>query len=205
VDKEPLNPPVWASVGEVENKHLSDLLSLASANFGRHTDWFFRHRETGLRNLAAILAAESALVGVALTQKGIPAAFIVVLLMALACAAPAVAWLAVSSCRRNFVAALENLFMIAKVAWAMGIMANVAVNEKVVGAAPCPGRGDKTLYAPRWARDTLAHTTCEGFVAANLDNPRNTVFMAKLTIIIFGVGACALGLLGAGIVLLHQT
>jgi hypothetical protein len=29
--------------------------------------------------------------------------------------------------------------------------------------------------------------------------------MAKLTIIIFGVGACALGLLGAGIVLLHQT
>ncbi|MBZ5617353.1 MAG: hypothetical protein LAQ69_01280 [Acidobacteriia bacterium] len=204
MDQDPLHLPPWASVGAIESKHLSDLLSLASTNYGRQTDWFLRHHDTGVKNLAAILAAESALVGLAATQKGIPAALVIALLVVLVCAASVLAWLAVRSCQRAFTAAMESVFVMAKVAWAMGVTAKVAVDESVVSVVRCPGRDDYTLYAPRWVEDSLAYTTCEGFVKANLANRKNTLFLTKLTIIVFGGSACALGLLGAGFVLLHR-
>jgi hypothetical protein len=204
VDKESLQTPLWASVGAIENSHLSDLLSLASTNYGRHMEWFLRHHDTGIKNLAAILAAESAVVGLAVTHKGIPAVFIVVLLAILACAAAVLAWLAVRSCRRSYTAATENVFMMTKVAWAMGVISKVAVGENVVSDDECPGRGDNTLYAPRWVKDSLQHATSAEFVAYNLGNRRNTLFLTTLTTIVFGTSACALGLLGACLVLLHR-
>jgi hypothetical protein len=116
-------------MGAISNQHLSDLLSLASANYGRQMDWFLRHHDTGIKNLAAILAAESALVGLTVTQKGIPAAFVLALLAILASAAPTLAWLAVGACRRSFAAAMESVFMMTKAAWAMGIVSEVAVDR----------------------------------------------------------------------------
>jgi len=83
----------------------------------------------------------------------------------------------------------------------------VAVNQNLVNASSCPGCADNTLYTPRWASDSRARTT-EEFVDENFRNqknkPKNTFFLTKLTIIVFGVSACALGLLGAGLVLLHR-
>jgi hypothetical protein len=69
--------PIWASVGSSENKHLPELLTLASTNYGRQTEWFLRHYNTGIRNLAAVLTAESALVGLAVTHKELPAVYII--------------------------------------------------------------------------------------------------------------------------------
>ncbi len=200
---EPVDPPIWASVGTVENKHLTDLMSVASANFGRHVDGFLRHRETGIKNLAAILAAESAVVGFALTNEKIRGVFIVTLLVILALAAVALTRLAVSQCRRAFLGELESLFLMAKVAWAMGVMFNVDVDQKVARGVRSPGSADKTLYAPRWAKDCLAYATCEAYVDANFRNPENTFSTTRLTIVVVGVSASALGLIGAVLVGLH--
>ena len=129
---------------------------------------------------------------------------ILALLVVLACAAPILAWLAVRSCQRAFTAVLESAFLMAKVAWAMGLTTKVAVDEKVIRMSACPGRNDDTLYAPRWVEDSRAHTTCEEFVKAHLANRKNTLFLTKLTIIVFGAGASALGMLGVGFVLLYR-
>jgi len=196
----PIHRPAWASIGASENQHLPELLSFASTNWGRHTDLFLRHHENGTKNLAAILATESAIVGVAFAQKSIPAAFLATLLVILAIVGPMLAWLTISSCRRSFRAAMESVFLVAKVAWALGLTFNVAVNEYRVSASEGPGRDDKSLYGPRWVNDSLKHTTCEGFITANFANRWNTYFLAKVTTLTLGVVALALGLIGASMI-----
>jgi len=197
----PPTPP-WVTLTVDENAHLSDLMTLASTNFGRHLDWFQRHRDMAVKNIAAILAAETALVGLGVAQKQVlPAAFALALLLVLSCAAPVLAWLGIRACRQAYRAAMESAFMMAKVAWTMGALSVVAVKQSVVGNATCPGYADLSLYAPRWTNDCVQHRTTDEFVAATLSCRTNTCFLAKVTILVFGSGACALGLLGVGLIM----
>lgn len=201
MNKASAKPVIWASMGPDENKHLSDLLSLASSNYGRHNDWFMRHHERAINNLAAILAAEAALISFAATHEKIPGFFTTDLLIGLACTAIILACLGVFSCRRSFRAGLENLYMMANVAWAMGVTTNVAVNESTVikNAAPDTKRHhceDESLYVPRWLNGCLAHETCEKFVNHTMRNWKSTLNLTNITILLFGLGACAFAVAG---------
>lgn len=189
--------PLWASVGPTENKHLHELLTLASTSYGRQTDWFLRHYDTGVRNLAAVLTAESALMGLSATHKDLPAMFTVGVLLLLVCIAVVLSVLAIISCRQSYKAALESVFLMAEVVWSMGLMRDVQVDMSGVSGSG-PGWQDPTLYPPRWYEDMLQYATSKEFVKHKLKNRDNTLFMAKLTIIVFGVGTCCLGLAGAG-------
>ena len=188
--------PLWASVGPSKNKHLPELLTLASTSYGRQTDWFLRHYDAGVRNLAAVLTAESALIGLA-AHKELPAMFTVGLLLLLACIAVVLSALAIISCRQSYKAALESVFLTAEVVWSMGLMRDVQVDVNGVSGSG-PGWQDPTLYPHRWYHDMLQYATSEAFVKTKLRNRNNTLFMAKLTIIVFGVGTCCLGVAGAG-------
>jgi len=162
------------------------------------------YRDSGIRNLAVIAAAESGLVGVALTPNGAPAStFIADLLAILAVAALLLSLLAVISCRRSFIAEMESLYVMAMVTWAMGLTYNVEVDQRMVDLKTRPQSVDRTLYARRWVEGAFKHKSCDDFVGENLAKWWNTYFLTKLTIIVFGACACALGFLGMRLVSVH--
>jgi hypothetical protein len=203
VENEPPVTPSWASMEDNHNKHLPDFLTFASNSYARQTDWFLRHYDTGVRNLAAVLTAESALVGLFATQKVLPPMVIAGLLIFLACVGVVLTVLAIISCKQSYRAALESIFLTAKIAWAMGFIDKVKIDVSLV-SGPSPGWKDETLYPPRWSQDVLRYSTSHKFVEAKLRNRNNTLFMAKLTLIVFGLGTCGLGLVGAGWILAHR-
>ena len=58
-----MTDPNWAQFVDPPNKHLPDLLVYASASYGKHLDWFHRHKEGGIKLLAGLLVAEFTIVG----------------------------------------------------------------------------------------------------------------------------------------------
>jgi hypothetical protein len=190
--------PAWAASGPQDNPYLPNLLSLASTNYAKQTDWFLHHRESGIRNLGAILFAESTLMSFYKSSSGLPMPVFVAVLVMLGSAAPAFTWLAVRSCRRSFGAAMENALMMAKVAWAMGA-------ARIVIARQCgdrfPAASDESLYVPRWLDDCHASPTTQAFREDHLKSLNNTYGMTKIVLIMLGVGATGIGLLCAAFVL----
>src|ERR1035441_7514610 len=145
--------PTWAEPASSPNSNLPNLLTIASMSFERHTNWYLRHCETGIRNLAAIIAAEAAIVGIYFThlaQKGVPVGIVSALLLGvLALAvAPFLCSLAIRSSTRAFLASMESTRLMTKCIWAMGLTAKVAVNDAV---ADLPQYADdQFLYPKRW-------------------------------------------------------
>ena len=190
--------PLWANVGEFENCHLPDLLTFSSENYGRQTNWFLRHRDTGIRNLAVIIASETAITSLYFTtDKQIPPAFIIMLLLLLAFLAPLLALSALCSCKRAFRAAMENALLTAKIVWALGLTSNVEVKKSNVDLQKCPARDDLYLYVPRYVEDSLAHPTTKTYSNANLSNRKNTYFWGRFTIVLFCLGAILVGVIAA--------
>jgi len=194
-------PPSWARAASDENKNLGELLSFASANYGRHVDWFLKHHDTGIKNLAAVVVAETTLVGVAVSPNGKAAfLFFTALLVMLACAAPILCWLAIVSSRQSYRASLESVYLTAMVIWGMGLASEVAVGKHAILAARCPSCTDRTLYPKRWVDDTFGAESCDDFVEKKLGHRKNTLFLYTVTLIVIGIGACGLGVLGACLV-----
>jgi hypothetical protein len=199
-----MEQPSWLRISKTENTHLSDMLSFGSANYGRHTEWFLRHRDTGLRNLAAVLAAEFTITSIYFANKGAPKVFVVPILLLLVLLAIILAEAACSSCHNAFRASLENALLVTKVAWAMGLANAVSVPEIPNENEHPPVPKDLTLYVPRYLSTAQKHATTEKFVDAHLRARNNTYFWAKVTIRIFCAGAVLVGLLAAIAIIFYQ-
>jgi hypothetical protein len=189
--------PDWADLSNPPNANLPNLLSLASGSYERHIGWFLRHSDTGIRNLGAVIAAETAIVGLYFThfsQKDTPQTIICVLsLLALALVvAPSLCSLATRSTTQAYSAAMESVRLITKCVWAMGLTSSVAVNS----APPnIPSKhGDRYLYPKRWTEGPLKGSELE-FIEHCLRNRKGTYFLTMRTLQLI----CAVGvLLGCG-------
>lgn len=160
-------PPIapskgWYQIGESENTHLPALLTVASDNYVQQTEWFLRHRDTGIRHLMAILAAESTITGLYFTtHKQIPLVIISIVLGCMMFLAVLFALYAIRSCERSYRASLEHCMLMAKITWALGLHANVVIKNDRCGKCPAPD--DPFLYVPRFVNnateDQMAWTT----------------------------------------------
>jgi hypothetical protein len=202
-----IEQPSWTRISKPENIYLPDILDFASANYGRHTDWFLRHRDTGIRNLAAVLTAEFAVTSIYFSDKGADKGFVVTILFLLVLLAIILAIAACCSCYRAFRASLENAVFVTKIAWAMGLANPVSIpeiskeNEKELP----PVSQDPTLYVPKYLRTAQKYKSTDEFVKAHL-NAINTYFWAKITIGVFCAGAVVLGLVaGYSVLFIHMS
>lgn len=128
-----------------------------------------QHRESGIRDVGAILFGESTLMSFYKSSSGLPMLVFVALLVMLGRAAPAFTWLAIRSCRRSFGAAIENAVMMAKVAWAMGA-AQVVISDQC--GADFPAGKDASPYAPRWLSDCHKSQTTDAFQGRSPGQPK---------------------------------
>ena len=184
--------PCWAELGDAANPYLSDLLSLASANYARQTDWFLRHRDNGLKNLAAIIGAETAVTGLYFTaQDRIPHSVLTAFLTLLAIFAVLLSWAAWRSCTRSFTASVESAALMCKAVWAMGLFSKVAVPRAAANLGAGPLRKDRHFYVDRWVSDAEKRETTDGYRTENLGNWENTYFLERVTIFVFCLGAVA--------------
>ncbi len=191
--------PDWAQPSDADNQYLPEMLKFGSDNYLRQTSWFLHHRDTGFRNLAAVLAAELAVVSLHFANVGVPDVPTAVILTSLGLFAVPLSISAYRSCGRAFRASLESVVLIAKAMWAMGLMDKVLLADTRRGPEPAPVPKDLTFYVPRFSRDSREKgiVTTDGFVEAHLQDWQNTCNLAKWTIWIFCVGAVVTGLVGA--------
>lgn len=192
--------PLWARWAAEENRHLPELLSYASTNYGRHLDLFMKHAEAGTRNLALILATESALIVGAYTNE-IPRILSAALLGILAIMAIIFGHCAIAACGKSYLAAMESVHLVTKTVWAMGLTSNVAVQRRADGQYSTPD--DLSLYPSRWYLDACAHSTGKEFAEARMADRENTCFLMRLTLIMLVIGAVAIAGVG-GLAVLHR-
>jgi hypothetical protein len=187
----------WVCKGASCDNKLPHLLSFAAGNYGRHTEWFLRHVDVGIRNLGAVLTAEFAVISLHFANVRVPWLVTSPMLILLALIAILLATSALNSCRRSFAALLENALLVTKTVWAMGLAGGVPFPSGDSDPAWRPVPEDPCLYVPRYLKDATGHSTTEAFVEHHLRNKKNTYSWGKLTICVFCAAAVGIGLVGA--------
>lgn len=188
----------WITDGPLGSQnHLPCILEYAASHYGRHTEWFQRHRDTGIKSQVLILTAEFAVLGLHFSgTRAFPAAIICLSLVMMAVFSIVLALASSRSCRHSFRASLEHALLVTKCAWAMGCADPVAVENMPRSRAPVPE--DEMLYVKRYHEDACHQgvPTTEDFVRIRLDAPGTTYKMAVLTIIVFCIGAVSTSIFG---------
>lgn len=187
--------PKWALETEESNSNLSHLLDFASENYGRHTDWFLKHKDTGIKTLAVILTAEITTISIYIANhlNNLITIFILIILSFLSFL---LRNYAINSCRRSYRAALENALLITKTLWAMGLTKPIKVKSTDVDLNKCPVPEDETPYVPRYLNDAAKHKITQNFVDYHLSEPDTTCYDAIRTIRIFGGVVLLTGIMG---------
>jgi hypothetical protein len=175
------------------------MLEYATSQYGRHTEWFLRHKESGVTILATILTAESAVVGL-FVSNNIKAGGAWPVLMMLAVLSCVIAHLASQSCRRAFVAALEHAALTAKTMWAMGLVSEVRVDQAVVQGDP-PFPDDDSMFVPRYYSDARqqARPNTDKYVQFHISKAETTFQSARRTLAAMGLAGALIGLISASI------
>lgn len=181
---------------------LHKLLDLAAAGFGRHLDNFQRHRDAVVRQLGAILAAETIILRF-LPTSDVPWWIGTLILTLLAVVSLILAHSGASSCMRAYLAALEHAVLFSKVMWALFPEGGVKVDESTRARSAPPVPADRTLHVPRYLHDALEFETTEKYVAHHLgrDVPffqrrRNTYYWALIVIWSLGSVSFVVGFVG---------
>ncbi|MCT2533839.1 hypothetical protein N2488_11655 [SAR92 clade bacterium H231] len=177
----------WIDSSKGNNNYLPNLLDFAASNYGRHTDWFLKHRDTGLKNLALILTAEFTVLGLHFTKTGFPKFLVCLSLVLLSAFSILIAYSACQSCKNAFKASLESALLVTKTAWAMGLVGAVSLEKTSTLLPPVPD--DEMLYTKRYWEDALPpkSNTTEDFVDWNMRNRRSTYFWGNLTLFLFSL------------------
>jgi hypothetical protein len=193
--------PPWAQIapGLTTNANLPQLLDFAAASYGRHTDWFHRHREAGIRNLGAVLASEFAVATLysSSSNRVDLRPFAVGAFLLLAAIIIPLAWSTLGSCRTSFKAALESVVLISKCIWALGLASGVRIAADQIDLSSCPFPSDELLYVKRYFSDACVHATEYEFVQHHLGRRNTTYFHTRVTLWVFCLGAVVFGVLGA--------
>ena len=196
--------PKWARNGGNTTINLEKLIDYGSDNYGRHTDWFLRHRNTGLRNLAVLIAAEFTVASLYFSNTNSSKVLSVVILFVIAIAAPLLWLFAYRSCRSSFRASLESAILVTKVAWAMGIIDPISIKKEEWNKTRIPVPGDTSLYIWRYWNDAKDHHTTNEFVNYHLKARGNTYYWAKMTIGIFCIASILFGIVAGICILVHS-
>jgi len=171
------------------NVDLKEVIRYAQAHYGRHTDWYLRHRDGGIKCLVVLLTAELAIAGVCIDgklDKGLATMALIfasVLSVALTC-------LSVLSCSQAYRAALEHALLVSKAAWAMGWCTVVQVPTGISDTSKCPAPNDETLYVSRYIEDARNASDTKDFTTKHMRKWKNTYFAAKWTLILLGAAGC---------------
>jgi hypothetical protein len=144
----------WA-IGGTSERDLKPLLDYAHAHYVSHADSFLRHKDSGIKTLAAVLTAEFGILGLAFSgfafTRPILSALAIAGLLLLGLITPFLNKLAVQNCTRSYRAALEQAAMVTKIVWAMGLAEQIPISPHAVGDCPFPM--DDGLYVPRYLDD----------------------------------------------------
>lgn len=189
--------PRWAKVSEsTQTQGLSDLLSYARHNYASHTDWYLRHRETGIKTIGVIIAATFT-VGSLSFDKELDAHLASLALGILAVLSIVMPALAIRSCHQAYRASLESALLATKAIWAMGLAGKIGVPSDVLLSERPPAVGDRYLYVTRYIKDASRSRTTKSFVRESMTKCGTTYFATKWTLLLLGmVGATmAVGLL----------
>ncbi len=162
----------WVTTTGKENcipnnsNELLAVLTVGSEAYGKHTEWFLKHRETALKQLAILITAELAIQNLVVEPEGanLPARMLLLLLAFMSLLLAHAGW---RNCQQAFTAAMENVLLVNKIIWSMAPSGKVHLAAPVdVNNMPC--RQDETLYVPRFLKHSIDAYTTEAFVQENL-------------------------------------
>jgi hypothetical protein len=182
---------MWFQSQDEESNHLEALLNYAHCQYGRHTEWFLRHRDIGISTLATILTAQSALGGLLFSDKLAPIVAIATILILMLLVYPLME-LSRYACKQAFRAAMEHTALIAKIVWSMGLAECVSV-KRTATPAGAPFELDQSFYIPRYIRGAKDFPTTDAYVNHHLKHSRNSYRAARLTLLTMGCSAWVLG------------
>ena len=177
--------------------NVSDLLVYATTNYGNHTEWFLRHKESGFRTLGAVLSAELAIAGFYFSHAHIARGVAVGALLLLGVLSIPLTRLAIRSCSKAFQASLEHAFMITKVVCAMGLGEGTRLALDHPQSSALIGPGDATLYVPRYLEHASQAQTTADFVERGFARGGTTYSSTLWTLRIVGSVAAAVGIGGS--------
>jgi hypothetical protein len=183
------------TTNNIEGLRLSDLLQYATGQYAHHTDWFLRHKDTGVQLLAAAIAADSAVVGLCLSDK-LPAAVGALVLLFIAMVGFAFARLAIRSCFQAYRAAIEHAALTTKVI-SLGGMAHMIGNYETTTGNKAEVFPNDPLFVPRYLRDMKEYPDTDSYVEDRLRKRGTTLHAAKRLLYLMSVAAVFGGLGGS--------
>ena len=195
----------WARSAKQPAEHLETMLSLALTNYGKQTNWFLHHRDTGIKHLGVMLAAQVSVISLALPNNTVPAWVAITTLLFLGIIGPCLARSAILSAKSSYRASIEYAVLTTKSLWALGLTGIVDVQEAGSDRNKLPAAKDKTFYIGRHIENHSSRDcTTEDIVDDLLFNRDNTFYRAKYVLIIFAVAVVALAIVGT-ITILSKT
>jgi len=197
-----------------DSDNLRAILTTGLTLYTKHTEWFLKHRETTLRQLALLITAELAIQKFVVDPDGTSSPARVLLLL-LACLSPLLAHSGIRSCKQAFQAAMENIILVNKILWSMGPSGKVFTDHNV-DESFIPAHQDTTLQVPRFLEHSVKAASTNCFVNDNLSfrkglsrlflldwflrrkkikeiKPPNTFFWTTILIWILGMIGIAIG------------
>ena len=181
---------------------LYNLLEVASNAFIAHTDWSIRHRDTSLRQLAVLIAAELIVLKF---HRDIPTDLNIgpFILLSFGFLAFVLSLGGAQSVGRAYLASMENVLFMNKLMWAINPSGKVNLPEKFLNAPYFPASDDETLFVYRYQEESTDDKTTKAFTEKragknvfSLGHPSNTLFWAKLSIYSMGFIGLSIGLAG---------
>lgn len=193
------SPVGWARVANESSDHLDKMLSLAVNNYGKQTDWFLHHRDTGIKHLGAVLTAQVSMTSITLSTTIMPAWLGVTTLLFLGVLGPFLATSAIRSARSSYSASIEYAVLITKSLWALGIAGVVDVKKSHIDTEKQPAANDVVFYIERHVNNhtsTSEHTTNQ-IVDKVLMSQHNTFSWAKRVLTMFAAAVVIIAIVGS--------
>jgi hypothetical protein len=164
---------------------LGQVIRYAQEHYARHTDWYLRHRDTGIKTLVILLTADFTIAGLYFADK-VSGLLATCGLGVVGFLSIVLTWLAVMSCRQAYRSSVEHALLVSKAAWALGWCSPITVDQKCVKYQAAPMSADESLYVPRYIKDAKPDLSTEEFVQQCIRRRGTTYFATKWTLFLIG-------------------
>jgi len=186
---------------DIDYTNLQELLDLAQKGYIAHIEWFLKHKNTALKQLAVLLTSEIVIANFLSKNPSIPKWMIVFIYIFLAFLSLILAYAGSKSCQRSYLASLEYVAFFNKLMWIIEQPIKAKLFE-YFDSKGMPLSKDKTFYVPRYLDDISRHQTTQSFVNSHLGfgynffkRPKNTYFWAVIAIWSLGMMGFFIGLI----------
>lgn len=193
-------PPDWARESIESSDHLDKMLVFASSNYAKQTDWFLHHRDTGIRHLGLVLAAQTSIAGACLYTPPLISKWLgIATILFLGFTGPFLAISAIKSAKRSYKAAIEYAVLATKSLWALGLMGIINVEQKCFESSITPAMKDPYFYVKRHVTNHCLPKgeSTDQIVEGVLKDTGNTFYWTWQILVLFGGGVFSLGFVGA--------